>query len=216
MPRKVLMNYSKKFFTLSFMFSSILASQEKEIVQEKKPHILVQAGIPGIRQLYAFRPETCKPLREIAQILLVNDSDLTRAEREIIAAYVSYLNQCNFCCSCHTAIAVELLDGRDDILQAVKQDFITAPISDKLKALLTIAAKVQKDARTVGDQDVIAARKHGATDLEIHDTVLISALFCLYNKYVDGLGAWTPDDQLVYDKIGVQVAATGYIRPAGQ
>lgn len=176
----------------------------------------MQAGIPGIRQLFAFRPETCQPLREIAQILLVNDSDLTRAEREIIAAYVSYLNQCSFCCSCHTAIAVELLDGRDDILQAVKQDFTKAQISDKLKALLIIAAKVQKDARTVSEQDIIEAHKHGATDLEIHDTVLISALFCLYNKYVDGLGAWTPEDQAIYDKIGVQVATAGYIRPAGQ
>jgi uncharacterized peroxidase-related enzyme len=178
----------------------------------KKPHIAVQEGIPGIRSLFAFRPETARALNEIVEVLLVQPSPLSRGEREIIAAYVSYLNECKFCCTIHTAIAVHLLDGDAALLQAVKDDYVTAPISEKLKALLTIAAKVQNDARTVTDEDIKRARDLGATDIEIHDTVLIAAAFCMYNKYVDGLRAWTPDDPKMYAERAALVAKLGYLQ----
>jgi uncharacterized peroxidase-related enzyme len=178
-----------------------------------KAYVPVQQGVPGIVSLFQFRPETAKPLSELAEILLVKDSPLTRAEREIIASYVSYLNECKFCCNSHTAIAVELLDGNAQVLQAVKDDYQTAPISQKLKSLLSIAAKVQKDARTVSEDDVKEARSQGASDIEIHDTVLIAAAFCMYNRYVDGLKSWSPDDPKIYEATGKLIAAQGYIRP---
>ena len=142
----------------------------------------------------------------------MQDSPLTRGEREIIASYVSYLNECKFCCTIHSAIAVELLNGDAKLLQAVKDDYMTAPISEKLKALLAIAAKVQKDARTVNDQDVAKARDLGATDIEIHDTVLIAAAFCMYNRYVDGLRAFTPDDPKIYEERAKLIAQHGYVQ----
>ncbi|MDR3550859.1 MAG: peroxidase-related enzyme [Candidatus Babeliales bacterium] len=179
---------------------------------QTKPHINLQEGIPGIRSLFLFRPETAKPLNEIVDVLLVNESPLTRAEREIIASYVSYLNECKFCCTIHTAIAVHLLDGDAKILQAVKEDYTTAPISAKLKSLLAIAAKVQQDAKTVSDQDVANARDCGATDIEIHDAVLIAAAFCMYNRYVDGLRTFTPDDPAMYAHRAALVAQLGYVK----
>lgn len=183
------------------------------IASNQKPHITLPEGIPGIRSLFAFRPETAKPLLELAEILLAQESSLTRAEREIIASYVSYLNECTFCCTIHTAIAVHLLNGDADILQAVKNDYTTAPISEKLKALLAIAAKVQEDARSVTDEDVQRARNQGATDLEIHDTVLIAAAFCMYNRYVDGLRTWAPDPQdPIYAQRAELVAQLGYVQ----
>lgn len=191
--------------------TALVANTKKEDVS-KRAHIAVQQGIPGIRSLFQFRPEIAKPLLEISEILLVGDCPLTRAEREIIASYVSYLNECTFCCTIHTAIAVHLLHGDAKMLQAVKDDYTTAPISDKLKSLLTIAAKVQSDARTVTDDDVAQARAQGATDIEIHDTVLIAAAFCMYNKYVDGLGAWTPDDPKMYAERAALVAQHGYVQ----
>jgi alkylhydroperoxidase/carboxymuconolactone decarboxylase family protein YurZ len=89
----------------------------------------------------------------------------------------------------------------------------TAKISGKMKSLLAIAAKVQKDGRKVTPEDIAAARGQGATDKEIHDAVLIAAAFCMFNRYVDGLATWAPDDPAVYDAIGRQRATEGYKTP---
>jgi alkylhydroperoxidase family enzyme len=77
-------------------------------------------------------------------------------------------------------------------VQTVKTDWGNADVSPKLKALLNIAGKVQEGGKRVTAEDVAAARVQGATDREIHDTVLIAAMFCMCNRYVDGLGTWAP------------------------
>lgn len=203
------MNTVKHYVSALLIFVS---SSTSIPIEQQSPHITLKEGIPGIRSLFTFRPQTARPLNEIADILLVQESSLSRAEREIIASYVSYLNECKFCCTIHSAIAVHLLQGDSDLLQAVKNDYTTAPISEKLKALLAIAAKVQKDGRTVTDEDVQHARNCGATDMEIHDTVLIAAAFCMYNRYVDGLRTWTPDDPHMYAERAALVAQLGYVQ----
>jgi len=182
------------------------------ILAKTSPHIAVPEGVPGIRSLFAFRPETAKPLQQLAQVLLRGESPLSSGEREIIAAYVSSLNKCTFCCATHSAAATYLLDDGEDIVQAVKKDFHTAPISEKMKAFLVIAGKVQKGGRLVTTDDVAQARTQGATDQEIHDVVLIAAAFCMYNRYVDGLATMTPTDFLTYDAMGKQLAKDGYVR----
>jgi hypothetical protein len=93
----------------------------------------------------------------------------------------------------------------------VKLGFEQAPVSDKLKALLAIAGKVQKGGKSVTTADIERARKHGATDREIHDTVLIAAAFCMYNRYVDGLATWAPQDPQPYRERGAILAEDGYI-----
>jgi hypothetical protein len=60
--------------------------------------------------------------------------------------------------------------------------------------------------------DVGRARKLGATDREIHDTVLIAAAFCMFNRYVDGLGTWQPIDPQAYREMGQRMARVGYVR----
>jgi alkylhydroperoxidase/carboxymuconolactone decarboxylase family protein YurZ len=87
-----------------------------------------------------------------------------------------------------------------------------AEISDKLKALLNIAGKVQKGGKQVNSDDVTRARQHGATDKEIHDTVLIAAAFCMYNRYVDGLATWQPQEPDDYTEMGERMAHEGYGR----
>ncbi len=190
----------------------LLLSMTSILAGEKKPHITLQEGTAGIRSLFIFRPETSKPLNELAEILLAGESTLTRAEREIIASYVSYLNECVYCSSIHGAVVVALLNNDEAAWDAVKKDYTTAPITEKLKTLLTIAAKVQEDARTVSDDDIQKARDHGATDLEIHDTVLIAAAFCMYNRYVDGLATWAPKDPAFYKERAKLIAQLGYAK----
>ena len=175
------------------------------------PYIQTPDDIPGIRGLMNFRPETALALNALAQALLVEDSPLTRGERELIASYVSNRNECKFCMTSHGAIAVHLPGNDYDLVRAVWDDYRSAGISDKLKSLLNIAGKVQQGGKFVTETDIAAARAQGATDLEIHDTVLIAAAFCMFNRYVDGLGATTPDDPAFYEMVGRQRAEEGYL-----
>ena len=174
------------------------------------PHIALP-DLPGIRGPMAFRPETSKPLNELVEVLLRHPNSLTPGERELIATYVSSLNHCHYCQSIHGAIAAAHLDGDEALVQCVKSDFQTAEISPKLKALLAIAGKVQQDGKKVTLDDVQAAREQGASDLEIHDTVLIAAAFCMYNRYVDGLATVQPHDPTLYRERGKMVARNGYV-----
>lgn len=178
-------------------------------------YIKVPEGVPGIRSLVMFRPETGKPLYELAQALLVNDSSLPRAERELIASFVSSKNDCMFCMSSHAAAARYLYKDEKGVVDFVLDDYQKAPISAKLKALLSIAAKVQQDARTVSPDDISNAKNEGATEQEIHDTVLIAASFCMFNRYVDGLASLTPTEPEVYEAMGERMAQ-GYTLPKQQ
>lgn len=175
------------------------------------PHIALPEGLPGIRGAMAFRPETAKPLNDLVEVLLCGPSTLTPGERELIATYVSYLNECHFCQSIHGAIAAAHLDGDEALVKQVKADFRYANVSEKLKTLLVIAGKVQRGGKNVTAEDVADARTVGATDLEIHDTVLIAAAFCMFNRYVDGLGTTQPHDEALYRERGKQVAREGYV-----
>jgi uncharacterized peroxidase-related enzyme len=175
------------------------------------PHIALPEGLPGIRGAMAFRPETAKPLNELVEVLLRGPSTLSPGERELIATYVSYLNDCYYCQTIHGAIAAAHLDGDEALVKRVKADFHHADVSEKLKALLVIAAKVQKGGKHVTAGDVADARTVGATDVEIHDTVLIAAAFCMYNRYVDGLATTQPRDEALYRERGKDVARKGYV-----
>jgi uncharacterized peroxidase-related enzyme len=175
------------------------------------PHINLP-DLPGIRALMAFNPQTAKPLNELAEVLLRNDNNsLSRGERELIGAYVSSLNDCFFCQNVHGALAGHYLKYDMNKIDAVKTDYESSEISDKMKKLLSIAASVQKGGKNVTAEQIKDARNSGASDKEIHDTVLIAAAFCMYNRYVDGLATWAPQDRQFYVNRAPQRAEEGYI-----
>jgi len=174
-------------------------------------HIELNNDLPGIRGLMAYRPETEVHLNALAEFLLRNDDNtLTRGERELIGTYVSYLNDCFFCQNVHGAMAGHYLGCDINQIDGIKQDFNSADLSDKMKALLSIAGNVQKGGKYVTETQIEEARKNGATDVEIHDTVLIAAAFCMFNRYVDGLGTWAPQDRSFYINRAPQRALEGY------
>jgi uncharacterized peroxidase-related enzyme len=173
-------------------------------------HIALPEGFPGIRGPMMFRPETARPLNELVDVLLRGPHTLSPGERELIATYVSARNDCTYCQTIHGAIAAHHLGGNEELVLSVKRDFGKADIPDKLKALLTIAGKVQLGGKNVTAEDVNLARTLGATDIEIHDTILIAAAFCMYNRYVDGLATWAPEDPDFYRQRAAIVAANGY------
>lgn len=173
-------------------------------------HIQLPEGLPGIRGPMALRPETSKPLNELAEVLLRADNSLTRGERELIATHVSYLNDCFFCQNAHGGLAQHYLSCDLEQMDHMKKSPETAPISEKMKALLSIAGSVQKGGKHVTPAQIEKAKNRGATDLEIHDTVLIAAAFCMFNRYVDGLGTWAPQDPMFYVDRAKARAEEGY------
>jgi uncharacterized peroxidase-related enzyme len=179
------------------------------------PHIRVSEKLPGIRSLFAFRPETATPMSELAEVLLHQPGTLSPGDRELIATYVSSKNDCYYCQNAHGAIAAHHLGGNEELVLDVKRDFEHAAISDKLKALLAIAGKVQRGGKNVQPEHVERARREGATDLEIHDTVLIAAAFCMFNRYVDGLATWSPTDLVGFRERAAKVARDGYLGVLG-
>ena len=174
-------------------------------------YIDIHNDIPGIRGLMQYRPDTALVMNQLAQVLLADEASMPKFDRELIASFVSSRNECKFCMTSHGAIAAHLPGGDQDLVEAVWHDYRSAPISEKLKSLLNIADKVHKGGKHVTEADITAAKEQGASDLDIHDTVLIAAAFCMFNRYVDGLGAATPDDPTFYAIIGKQRAAEGYL-----
>lgn len=177
-------------------------------------YIAVPEGVPGIRSLVMFRPETGQHLYALAQVLLRGESPLSSAERELIATHVSARNNCQFCRDSHAATARELFGDNRDIVDCVIHSKPSLEISLKLKALLKIAGKVQLNGKEVLPEDIAQARHNGANDREIHDTVLIAATFSMFNRYVDGLGSLTPTDPAEYAEMGKRLASLGYVLPA--
>jgi len=175
-------------------------------------YINVPEHLHGIRGLMAFSPETANPINELAEILLRSDNNtLSRGERELIATYVSHLNDCFFCQNAHGGIAQHYLQCDMNFIDAIKADYASMPISEKMKALLAIASSVQKGGKYVTQVQIDEAKKWGATDKEIHDTVLISAMFCMCNRYVDGLGTSAVADRNFYIERGKMRAEEGYL-----
>ncbi|RKT09631.1 putative peroxidase-related enzyme [Streptomyces sp. 1114.5] len=174
------------------------------------PHISIDNGLPGISGLLTLRPDTAAPLGMLADALLRNPAPMSRGERELVAAYVSRLNGTRFCTGAHSAFAAAQLEGGEELVEAVLADPATAPVTDRMRALLRIAAEVQGAVGPVSKEAVAAAREAGAGDTEIHDTVLIAAAFCMYNRYVDGLATDLPDDPEYYAQGAKRIVDSGY------
>jgi uncharacterized peroxidase-related enzyme len=165
---------------------------------------------PGLAGLIRFRPDTGKAISDLADILLRGPHSMTAGDRELIGTYVSRLNECTFCASSHAAVAAAQLDEGMPLVEQVLRDPDTAEVSPKLRALLRIAGAVQESGRKVTGELVHAARAEGASDLEIHDTVLIAASFCMVNRYVDGLDTFVYEDPDIYAQAAEGIIAVGY------
>jgi uncharacterized peroxidase-related enzyme len=188
-------------------------SKASEVLMQKAAHIQLSSSLPGIMGLFRTFPESAKPMEELAELLLTKESStFSKAERETVASYVSYLNACVFCSESHAAVAD--FHWQSQTAKQVWENPEGAPISDRLKSLLRIAGKVQRSALQVSQEDVAKAIENGATERDVHDTVLIAAAFCMFNRYVDGLGTLAPSrGDKSYQEAGQMLGQCGYLKP---
>lgn len=177
-------------------------------------YINLKNDAPGILGLMAFRPESALAINNLAETLLRGPSTLSQGERELIGGCVSYWNDCNFCHRAHAAVAEFFLEKELGFTEMVSRNVDAAPISPKMKSLLKLAKKVQVSGRSVQSSDVNAAKDAGATDVEIHDAILIASMFCMVNRYVDGHGTFAPETGAsYYAQSAIRLGVDGYMAP---
>jgi uncharacterized peroxidase-related enzyme len=174
------------------------------------PYINIPSELEGMRGLLAFRPAIAPALTALTETILRSDEGLNMGQRELIGAYVSSLNDCHICQCVHSAAAQCLLAEVPGLVEQVIENYENAPLSNKMKALLSIAASVRRNGNDVLPEDIDRARIAGASDLEIHDTVLIAALFDMFNRYLDGLGMVSLSSNAILAERGKNLAKHGY------
>ena len=161
-----------------------------------------------IWHLFAFRPEMTAHLASFTQGVMHEASPLTPGLRELIAAYTSALNKCDFCMKSHAAVAAELL-GSEELVQAVLRDAETSALPEKEKALLRYVAKVTLTLPATGQDDIVTLKQVGWTDTEIYYAIMVSALFNFYNRWVTASGVQPVSDE-GHRLHGKRLAQKGY------
>lgn len=173
-----------------------------------KPFIKLDPKFPGIVSLFMFDKGVAKHLSAMGQELMRRPSGLSVGERELIAAFVSKMNECEFCYRSHKSCAFETLERPDWVGEFLeRENSETLPM--KMRALMVYALHVSFLNRSELPKAVEACKKFGATDQEIHDVAAITAFFNMCNRYVDGLGTTFEPGQEVEG--GKSLAKYGYL-----
>ncbi len=172
----------------------------------EKPYIELDQDFPGIVSLFMYDKEVASKLTAMGQTIMRRPRGLSIGERELIAAFVSKLNRCNFCYQSHAACAKEFLDPT--FVSEVCLYHTSTGISNKMRSLLHVAMDVRSLDRELLEISIGEAKVAGATDEEIHDTVLVTAFFSMCNRYVDGLGATFKESEP--EQGGISLAKYGY------
>jgi uncharacterized peroxidase-related enzyme len=161
-----------------------------------------------IWNLFAFRPEVTSPLASFTEGVMRGEAPISGGLRELIAAYTSWTNQCEFCWRSHAAVAAEML-GSDELVRQVLHDVETSPLPENEKALLRFARKITLNLPAMGEKDIEELHRHGWNDEAIYFTIMVVALFNFYNRWVTTSGVHPVSDE-VHKMHGKRLALSGY------
>jgi uncharacterized peroxidase-related enzyme len=163
-----------------------------------------------IWNLLAFRPKAADYLARMSHEIMHEDAPISVALRELIAAYTSSLNRCEFCMKAHAAVAAQLY-GDEALVWSAIRDPENAPLSAKDKAILRFVRKVTLDSASIHEDDIAAVHNAGWDDTSIFYAIAASALFNFYNRFVSANGVKPVSDQ-AFRRLAARMAQKGYIR----
>ena len=152
-------------------------------------------------------PDTARPLVDYHEALMRGPSPLTVAERELVAAYVSGLNSCDYCYGIHSVTA-ERFGVSEPTLSGLIEDLDTADVDDRMRPLLRYVGKLTSSPAPVSPADAEAVLAVGWEEQALHDAVSVCALFNFMNRFVNGLGITADDDYSALS--GARLADGGY------
>jgi uncharacterized peroxidase-related enzyme len=163
-----------------------------------------------IWNLLAFRPRIAEHLCRLSHEIMFEEAPISAALRELIAAYTSSLNGCEFCMKAHAAVAARLYNDESLVWSAI-HDLEGSALPEKDKDILRFAGKITLKSGTIGGQDIAALHADGWDDASIFYAIAACALFNFYNRFVSANGVKSVSDQ-AFRRLGARMAEKGYIR----
>jgi uncharacterized peroxidase-related enzyme len=163
-----------------------------------------------IWNLLAFRPKAAQHLARFSHEIMHEDAQISSAMRELIAAYTSSLNRCEFCMKAHAAVAAWLYQD-EALVWGVIRDMEGSTLPESDKAMLRLARKVTLDSSTISESDIATLHSSGWEDTSIYYAIAACALFNFYNRFVSANGVKPVSDE-AFRRFGRRMAEHGYIR----
>lgn len=164
----------------------------------------------NVGDLYKLNPETRQPMSQLGRVIMRGDSPLTPGQREMIAAFVSGLNKCDYCFGGHSQVAVNLGIDRA-VFEPLFDDIETAPVEDKLKPILRFVKKLTLEPHNMNQSDADAVFAAGWNERALHDAILVCARFNFMNRLALGHGLDTQPEDFERRAKGMS-----YAKPAGE
>ena len=165
-----------------------------EDIQARMFEVQAKAGfVPNVFVALARRPAEFRAFFAYHDALMLRDSGLTKAEREMIVVAVAGANDCLYCFVAHGAIL--RIHAKDPLVaDQVGINYRKADITPRQRAMLAFALKVSERSGEIVDDDYATLRAHGFDDEDIWDIGNISAFFCLSNRMAN-LISLKPNDE---------------------
>ena len=164
----------------------------------------------GIWNLLAFRPKIAASLVRLSHEIMHEDAPIGVALRELIAAYTSSLNGCEFCMKAHAAVAAHLYKD-EALVSSVIRDLEGSALQEKDKAILRFSRKVTLDSGSIEDSDIATLHAAGWDDASIFYAIAACALFNFYNRFVSANGVKPVSDE-AFRRLASRMAEKGYVR----
>lgn len=161
----------------------------------------------GVAEVFLRDPDRYAPLLQFIEAVMVGNSDLTKADREMIASHVSKLNGCDFCLGAHkwTLAAMDVDLRRIEAAEAGPE---AEGLDDRLRPILRFAGKLTRTPQEVTQSDIDALRAAGWSDQAIEDVINVVSLFNYVNRLVDAFGI--KGNEAYFKQIGAVLATQGY------
>ena len=170
-------------------------------------HFSYSRDFKGVAEVFLRSPDVYRPLLEFIETVMVGDSELSKVEREIIAAHVSNMNGCDFCLQAHRA-TLTAMGASNDTVRTLDQGMHIEGVSNSLKHLLMFAEKLTRTPATIRQSDIESLIKAGIAEQTIEDTINVIALFNYVNRLVDAFGVEGNPDY--FKMVGSSLAKSGY------
>lgn len=149
--------------------------------------------IPNVFLTLAHRPDECRAFFAMHDALMLRDSNLSKAEKEMVVVAVSAGNECHYCVVAHGAI-LRIVAKNSLLADQLAINYRKADISPRQRAMLDFAMKVSQASATIDDEDFELLHSHGFDDEDIWDIGAISAFFCLSNRMAN-LTSMRPNEE---------------------
>jgi uncharacterized peroxidase-related enzyme len=161
----------------------------------------------GVRHIVSLNPAAGRALIEFHDAALRNASGLVPRDKELIAAFVSGLNACQYCYGVHSETAKAF--GIDaNLLEQLLGDIESAAVEPRLRSILSYARKLTLDPARMTQADADAVFAAGWSESELHDAVLTICLFNFMNRLLEGHGV--KGDSALYQSRGQALRDDGY------